>query len=214
MVVAPVAPMVSMAWVDLMAPELESERERKCSGLARTCCTPSLRIKPFVLLLFRCPLGTVLLMNLHPDATPREQDRSRSLRRVEKLMERELMDAVQLVVNELKGCLEKLVKNELMDCLTKLLGEMMWRKIEVELVRNELMGSAEKGRFESRIAAPWCRLKSCSCCGENNCLDRCLILAHFGGVFGSGGLDLECDGASIGTGDDSHKTGYQPVRRL
>ena len=49
-------------------------------------------------------------------------------------------------------------------------------------------------------------LKSCrleSCCWENNCLDRCLILAHFGGVFGSGGLDLECDGASIGNDDDS-----------
>ena len=55
-------------------------------------------------------------------------------------------------------------------------------------------------------------LKSCrleSCCWENNYLDRCLILAHFGGVFGSGGLDLECDGASIGNGDDSQKTGYQ-----
>ena len=39
------------------------------------------------------------------------------------------MDAVKLVVYELKGCLVKLVKNELMDCLTKLLGKMMWRKL-------------------------------------------------------------------------------------
>ena len=39
------------------------------------------------------------------------------------------MDAVQLVVNELKGCLVKLVKNELMDCLTKLLGKMMLRQL-------------------------------------------------------------------------------------
>ena len=29
-------------------------------------------------------------------------------------------------------------------------------KIEVELVKNELMGSTKKGRFESRIAGPWC----------------------------------------------------------
>ena len=55
-------------------------------------------------------------------------------------------------------------------------------------------------------------LKSCrleSCCWENNCPDRCLILVHFGGVFGSCGLDLECDGASIGHDDDFQKTGYQ-----
>ena len=47
-----------------------------------------------------------------------------------KLMECELMDAVKLVLNELKGCF-------------------------VKLVRNELMGSTETGRFESRITAPW-----------------------------------------------------------
>ena len=29
-------------------------------------------------------------------------------------------------------------------------------KIEEELVRNELLGSTEKGRFESRITDPWC----------------------------------------------------------
>ena len=37
MVVAPMAP---MAWMVSMAPELKSERERKCSGLACTCCIP------------------------------------------------------------------------------------------------------------------------------------------------------------------------------
>ena len=60
-----------------------------------------------------------------------------------------------MVVNELKGCFVKLVKNEFMDCLTKLLGKLMLGKNE-ELVRNELMGSTEKGRSERRIAAPWC----------------------------------------------------------
>ena len=80
-VVASMAPMVSMAWVDLMAPELKSERE-EVQWFGAHWLHPILRIKPFVLLLFICPLGTVLLKSLHPDATPREKDRSRSLRRV------------------------------------------------------------------------------------------------------------------------------------
>ena len=83
-----VAPMASMAWMDLMALELKSERrgrERNCSGLARTCCTPLFVSSPCVLLLFKCFFGTVLLKSLHPDATPREMDRSRSLRRVVKI---------------------------------------------------------------------------------------------------------------------------------
>ena len=42
-----------------------------------------------------------------------------------KLMECELMDAVKLVVKELKG---KIGEN-LMDCLTQLLGKMMLRKL-------------------------------------------------------------------------------------
>ena len=46
---------------------------------------PTLRIKPFVLLLFRCPLGTVLLMSLSLGATARENDGSRSLRRMVKI---------------------------------------------------------------------------------------------------------------------------------
>ena len=79
---ATMASMASMAWMDLMAPELKSERE---SALVwRALVAPTLCIKPFVLLLFRCPLGTVLFMSLHPDATPREKNRSRSLRRMEK----------------------------------------------------------------------------------------------------------------------------------
>ena len=84
--VAPIVPMVSMAWVDLMALELKSEREREnVQWFGEHLLHPTLRIKPFVLLLFRCPLGTVLLMSLHPEATPREKDRSRSLRRVAKI---------------------------------------------------------------------------------------------------------------------------------
>ena len=74
-----------------------------------------------------------------------------------KLMECELMDAVKLVQNELKGCLVKLVKNEVIDELShKIVGINDGEKIEEELVRNELMSSTEKGRFESRIKAPWC----------------------------------------------------------
>ena len=65
-------------------------------------------------------------MSLHPAATPRENDGSRSLRQVSaKLVEGELKVSAKLVVNEQKGCLVKLVNNELMDCLTKLLGKSM-----------------------------------------------------------------------------------------
>ena len=67
-----------------MAPELKSENE-KVQWFGAHLMHPTLRVKPFVLLLFRCPLGTVLSMSLHPDATPREKDRSRSLRRVAKI---------------------------------------------------------------------------------------------------------------------------------
>ena len=74
-----------------------------------------------------------------------------------KLMECELVDAVKFVENELKGCLVKLVKNEVIDRLShKIVGINDVEKIEEELVKNELMSSTEKGRFESRIKAPWC----------------------------------------------------------
>ena len=43
-----------------------------------------------------------------------------------------------------------------MDCLTKIVGKNDAEKIEEELVWNALMGSTEKGRYESRITAPWC----------------------------------------------------------
>ena len=78
--------MASMASsMDLMAPELKSERERRVQWFGEHLLHPTLRIKPFVLLLFRCPLGTVLPMSLHLAATPRENDGSRSLRRVVKI---------------------------------------------------------------------------------------------------------------------------------
>ena len=80
-VVASMAPKAPMAWMDLVALELKSERE-KVQWFGEHLLRPTLRIKPFVLLFFRCPLGTVLLMSLHSAATPRENDGSRSLRRV------------------------------------------------------------------------------------------------------------------------------------
>ena len=72
-------------------------------------------------------------------------------------MECELMDAVKLVENELKGCLVKLVTNEVIDGLShKIVGINDVEKIEEELVRNERMGSTEKRRFGRRITALWC----------------------------------------------------------
>ena len=42
-------------------------RERKCRGLARTCCIPLSVSSTFVLLLIRCPHGTVLLVMVGMD---------------------------------------------------------------------------------------------------------------------------------------------------
>ena len=64
------------------------------------------------------------------------------------------------------------------------------------------MGSTEKGRFESRITDPWCGSRATGWDGGT-------VLARFGGVFGSAGLDVECDGAPIGNGNDSQKSGHQ-----
>ena len=51
-VIASMAPMVSMAWVDVMAPELKSER-KKVHWFGAHLLHTTLRMKPFVLLLFR-----------------------------------------------------------------------------------------------------------------------------------------------------------------
>ena len=80
-VTAPMEPMVSLIWMDLKAPEIKSERE-EVQRFGAHLLHPALCIKPFGLLLVRGPHGTVLLMSLHPDATPRESVRTRSLRRV------------------------------------------------------------------------------------------------------------------------------------
>ena len=147
MVVAPMAPMASMPWIDLMAPELKSERE-KVQWFGAHWLHPTLRIKPFVLLLSRCPLGTVLRMSLHPAATPRENDRSRSLRRAVKFGGARA---------ELLPCK---IGEERVDGLSHtLVGKSDAGNIEEELVRNELMGSPEKGRCGRRITAPWCGSK-------------------------------------------------------
>ena len=70
--------------MDLKAPEIKSERE-EVQRFGAHLLHPALCIKLFGLLLVRGPHGTVLLMSLHPDATPRESVRSRSLRRVVKI---------------------------------------------------------------------------------------------------------------------------------
>ena len=109
--------MASMAWMDLMAPELKSERERM-QWFGAHLLHPTLRIKPFVLLLFICLVGTLLLITLHSAATPKK---SRSLKRVPKIggVRADGFCKIGFV---------KLVKNELMDCLTKLLGKWMLGK--------------------------------------------------------------------------------------
>ena len=109
--VAPMAPMVSLIWMDLKAPEIKSERE-EVQRFGAHLLHPALCIKPFGLLLVRGLHGAVLLMSLHLDATPRESDRSRSLRRVVKFDGVRGDGSCKMVVNELQGCLAKLGKNE------------------------------------------------------------------------------------------------------
>ena len=147
-VVASMAPMASMV---LASVACERERER-VQWLGAHLSHPTLRIKPFVLLLFRCLLGTVLLMSLHSAATPRENDGSRSLRRVVKIGGMRAEGFLKIGGERAEGLLCKIGDG--------LPHKIVWKigagKIEEELVRNELMGSTEKGKSESRIAAPWC----------------------------------------------------------
>ena len=73
-----------------------------------------------------------------------------------KSVERELKVSAKLVVNELNGCLVKIGEERVDGLSHKIVGKSDAGKIEEELVGNELMGSTEKGRLESRITAPWC----------------------------------------------------------
>ena len=103
-----------------------------------------------------------------------------------KLVECELKVPAKLVVNELN------LREERVDGLShKIVGKNDVEKMEEELVRNELMGSTGKGRFESRIAAPWCGSRVAGwrvAAGKTTVSDRLiLILARFGSVFGFAG---------------------------
>ena len=163
-------------------------REKKYTGLARS------------------PLLTVLLMSLHPDATPREKDRSRSLRRVAKIDGVRADGCCKIGGERGEGWPCKIGEERVDGLSHKIVGENDVEKIEIELVRNELMGSTEKGRIESQITAPWCGSRDAGwrvAAGKTTVLMGILSLLTSEEVFGSGGLDLECDGASIGNGDDS-----------
>ena len=74
-----------------------------------------------------------------------------------KLVECELKVPAKLVVNELNEGLLCKIGEERVDGLPhKIVGKFDAGKIEEEMVRNELMGSTEKGRSERRIIAPSC----------------------------------------------------------
>ena len=116
----------------------------------------ALGIKPFGLPLVRGPHGTGLLMSLHPDATPRESIRSRSLRRVE-IIDGVRADGSCKIGDERAEGLPCKIDEERVDGLPhKIVEKRDDGKIEEELVGNELMGSTEKRMFESRITDPWC----------------------------------------------------------
>ena len=116
---------------------------------------PTHRIKPFVLLLFRCPLGTVLLMSLHSAATPRENDGSRSFRRVVKIGVMRAEGFCKIGGERAEGLPCKIVAERVDGLPHKNVGKIDAGK-EEEMVRNEQMGSTEKRRSERRITAPWC----------------------------------------------------------
>ena len=64
----------------------ESEREREeVHWFGAHLLHPTLRIKPFVLFLFRCPLGTVLFMRLASRCHTEGEGQIRSLRWVSKI---------------------------------------------------------------------------------------------------------------------------------
>ena len=191
---------VSMAWVDLLAPELKSERKRKCTGLVSTCWHPTLCIEPFVLLLFRCPRGTALLMSLHPDATPEGEGQ------IQKSQTGGKIDGVRADV-----CCK--IGGERADGLShQIVGKKDVEKIEVELVRNELMGSTEKGRLESRITAPWCGSRVAGwrvAAGKTTGLIGVLSLLTSEASFVPVAWIWNAMVPRLENGDDSQKTGYQ-----
>ena len=95
-------------------------------------------------------------MSLHPDATPMEKDRSRSLRRVDKIGGVRADGCCKIGDDRAEGLPCKIGEERVDGLSRKIVGKNDAEKIEEELVRNELMGSTEKGRFERRITAPWC----------------------------------------------------------
>ena len=65
------------------------------------------------------------------------------------------------VVNVLKSCLCKIGEERVDGLPPKIDGKIDAGKMEEELVRNELVGSTERGKSERRIRAPLVWLKRC-----------------------------------------------------
>ena len=76
-------------------------------------------------------------------------------------------------------------------------------------MRNDLMGSTEKGRFESRITAPWCGSRVA---GWRVAAGKATVLIGVFSLLASEASLVSLAwiwNAMVGNGDDSQKTGYQ-----
>ena len=141
MVVALMAPMVSVAWVDLMAPELKSERE---SALVwRALVAPHSPYQALCFAFAQMPFWYSAINELASRCHTEGEGQIQKSQTGGKIGVRA------------DGCCK--IGEERDEGLShKIVGKNDVEKIEVELVRNELMGSTEKGRFESRNTAFWC----------------------------------------------------------
>ena len=177
---AVVAPMASMATMDSMAP-MASMMVASMASMASTA---------WMDLTARELNVGFLQLSLQLAAAPRENDGSRSLRRVVRIGGMRTEGSCKI-----GGASQNCWKNDA-------------GKIEEEFVMNELMGSTANEEFERRIAASWC--------GSRVAVWRVavgkatVLMADITSLASKASLvSLECDGASNGNDDDSKKTGDQ-----
>ena len=92
--------------------------------------------------------------------------------------------------NELKGCRVKIGEERVDGLPHKIVGKIDAGKIEEELVRNELMGSSDKGGLEDESQVFWCGSRVAGWrvdAGKMTVLMNVTSSLASGGVFGFAG---------------------------
>ena len=139
MVVAPMAPMVSVAWVVLMSSRV---RERESAVVWRASHSP---YQALCFAFVQMPSWCSAINELaYRGATPREKDRSRSLRRVANIDGVRAGGCCKIGGERVEGLPCKIFEERVDGLSHKIIGKNDVEKVEEELVRNELMGPLRK----------------------------------------------------------------------